>query len=198
MSDISNLVKISIFFLASLLLPACALSPQTIQITPDLIPGGIKPVTGTTLALDVQDRRKNHVIGYRGGIYDTAAISTNDKVAASMRTEVSRVLSGLGVSIVSKGTPAQASLEIELQQLNYKASQNNILWKVEVSAVINARAGAGSKTISNNFEDQLSKEFATAPSMFDNEKLINNVVSKLLQRIIEDESLSELLGAGGS
>jgi len=155
-------------------------------------------MTGATLALDVQDQRRTPVIGYRGGIYDTAAISTNDKVAASMRAEVSRVLSGLGVSIVSKGTPAQASLEIELQQLSYKATQVNILWKVEVSAVINAKASAGSKTVSNNFEDRLSRDFATSPSMFDNEKLINDMVSKLLQRIIDDESLSELLGAGRS
>jgi uncharacterized lipoprotein len=196
MSDLNKLVKISLFFLAFLLLPACALSPQTIQISPDLTPTGIGPVSGTTLALDVQDQRRNPVVGYRGGIYTTAAITTEDNVAASIRTELSRVLSGLGYSIVKKGTPAGASLDIELQKLDYKATQENILWKVHVSAQINAEVSVGTKTISNNFEDRLTKEFATAPSMLDNEKLINKEVSGLLQRILTDQDISKLLSSG--
>lgn len=198
MSDLNKLVKISVFFLAFLLLPACALSPQTIQINPDLTPEGIKPASGTTLALDVQDLRRDPVVGYRGGIYTTAAISTGDNVATSIRTELTRVLSGLGYSIVSKGTPAGASLDIELQKLEYKATQENILWKIHVSAQINARVSVGTKTISNNFEDRLTKEFPTAPSMLDNEKLINKEVSGLLQRIISDQDISKLLSSGKS
>lgn len=195
MSEMNKLVKLGIVLLAAVLMPACALSPQTIQISPDLIPDGIKPVSGVTLALDVHDGRQNRVVGYRGGVYTTASITTRENVADAIRAEVSRVLTGLGVSIVAKGAPADISLDLDLQQLTYTAKQEKILWKASVVAVINARVSVGSKSVSNNFEDQLSREFATTPSMFDNAKLINDVVSKLLQRVIEDESLTKPLSA---
>ena len=198
MPDTNNLVKPTLFLPAAVLLSACALSPQTIQISPDLNTDGIKPVSGATLALDVQDQRRDRVVGYRGGIYDTAAITTRDDVTLSIRAEMARVLSGQGFTIVSKGAPATAGLDIELQQLNYTARQDTILWNVEIFAVINARASAGTRTISNNFEDRFNKDFPKSPSTFDNEKLINEVVSRLLQRIIQDESVMKLLSTGRS
>lgn len=198
MSETIKLIKPWGVLLATMMATACALSPQTIQISPDLIPDGIKPLTGLTLALDVHDSRRKRVVGYRGGVYTTASITTGDDVAAAIRTEVSRVLSGLGGSIVPKGTPANASLDLDLQQLDYTARQDKILWKTSVSAVIIAKVSAGSKTDSNSFEDQISREFATVPTMFDNEKLINDVISKLLQRIIEDEGVNKLMRTGRS
>ena len=190
------LVNFLFYIAVPLILPACALSPQTINIDPDINMVDIKPVNGSRLVLDVRDSRSNKIVGYRGGIYDTAAITTQDDVSATIHAELARVLKGEGFTIVSKGMPADAILEIDLQKLNYTVKQQNIPWKVEVSAVINARAAAGTRTVSSNFEDSLNKDFPKSPSPSENGKLINGIISKLLQRIMEDDSVISLLSGG--
>lgn len=192
------LVKSLFIITIPLILTACALSPQTVSVEPDISIVNIKPVNGPSLMLDVRDNRGNKIVGYRGGIYDTAAISTQDDVAAAIYAELARVLEREGFTVVNKGTRADASLEIELQKLNYTVKQQKIPWKIEVSALISARAAMGTKTISSNFDDSLNKNFPKSPSTYENEKLINGVISKILQRIIEDDTIFSLLKAGSS
>lgn len=193
MFDRKVLVKTLLLITASILLTACALSPQTINIVPDISMVDIKPVNGSRLTLDIRDSRGSSIVGYRGGIYDTAAITTRDNVTAAIYAEFSRVLKEEGFIVVNKGMPADASLEIELQKLNYTVKQQNIPWKIEVSAIISARAAAGTKTVSSNFEDSLNKDFPKSPSIRENEKLINSVISKLLQRILQDDTIADLI-----
>ena len=192
MFDKGILMKI-LPIIITLILQACALSPQTINILPDLSTVDIKPVNGKRLALNVRDSRVTRVVGYRGGIYNTAAISTQENVIIPIYTKLSHTLENQGFTVVDRGTTAAASLEVDLKKLSYIVKQQKIPWKVEVSAVISAKATAGTKTVSSNFEDSLNKDFAKSPAPGENEKLINNVISKLLQRILQDESIAGII-----
>jgi uncharacterized lipoprotein YajG len=172
-----------------LLLPGCALSPQTIRIAPLVEVERATMANNTRLAIEVRDSRQSNIIGYRGGIYDTAAISTGDNITGPLHSEIARVFRESGFQIVERGSTFDASLIFDVEQLNYIGQQKNLIWTIEVTAVISTRAVSGTRTLSNKVEDRMSKDFATAPSARENESLINGVISRVLERLVQDENL---------
>ena len=175
--------------LTILSLTGCALSPQTVAVVPKLYGTG-KAATAKPIAIQVHDGRANTVVGYRGGIYATAAITTADDFAGSITREVTQAYSRSGYQ-VSEGD-ADIRLVIDIETLDYKAQQNNIIWDIEFSAAIRATAtaGAGEKTL--QLQDRVTKQFAKAPTPQENESLINDVISKLLQRLVENNEFLAL------
>jgi len=193
MIDIKFLINYLPPVLCLFFLSACALSPQTISLTPEIEIAGSGIASGTTLVLEIRDARKSNVIGYRGGIYDTATISTEGDISGPIFNELSSALGNQGFSVVPGGSSSYPRLLIELRQLNYNVQKNNIIWSVEIFAEINANVRAGTKSISHNLEDRFTKDFPKSPSTTDNEKMINDVVSRLLQRVLEDDSITGFL-----
>jgi len=55
------------------------------------------------------------------------------------------------------------------------------------------QAVKGTKTVTQNIEDRFTKNYPKSPSTGENEKLINDIISRLLQRTIQDESLISFL-----
>ena len=180
----ANLV---VLLLISVILSSCALSPQTVSIVPviDIKEAG----TGqdTRLAIEVRDTRQGNIIGYRGGIYDTAAISTRGDITGPIHKELVHAFSAIGFTVVNKGDSSDSSLVAELQELNYKIQQKNLIRTVEIFAVMKAQAVKGTKTVTQNIEDRFTKNYPKSPSTGENEKLINDIISRLLQRIVQDD-----------
>ena len=191
--DNNRLMRIMFYCGLMLASASCALSPQTIQISPLIGAGPTAPANNTQLAVEVRDSRQSEVIGYRGGVYDTASISTAGDIAASLQSEITRVYRDLGFQIAERGAASDARLVITVEQLNYTARQDKLLWTIEVSAIINAEAITGSRTTSNKIEDRLSKEFPKSPSVAQNANLINDVISRVLERIVQDPAMLSAL-----
>ncbi|MBF8270507.1 MAG: hypothetical protein HW386_2216 [Gammaproteobacteria bacterium] len=183
------LIAISVLIVLSL--PGCALSPQTITVVPKLSGTGIgAATTAKRISIQVRDGRANTIVGYRGGIYSTAAITTADDLTGSIAREVTLAYSRSGYQVTE--ADADIRLVIDIETLDYKAQQNNIIWDIEFSAAIRATAtgGAGEKTL--QLQDRVTRQFAKAPSPQENENLINDVISKLLQRLVENNEFLTL------
>ena len=176
---------IATYVLTVLSVTGCALSPQTVAIVPDLDSNGTTASTGKRLSIQVRDGRTNTIIGYRGGIYATAAIATADDLTDSIAREVAQAFSGSGY-MITEADAADIRLVLDIDTLDYKAQQNKIIWDIELFAAIRATvtSAGGEKTL--QLQDRYTKQFAKAPSTAENENLINDVISKLLQRLVEN------------
>ena len=191
--DYTNLMR-SLFSLALLLAcGACALSPQSIKIIPLVEVQRGTAGNNTWLAIEVKDNRQSNVIGFRGGIYDTATITTEEDIAPSLQNEITRVYRELGYQIADPGSATDARLAFGVQDITYTARQNNLLWNIEVAVTIRADIETGGRIASNTIEDRLSKEFPNPPTPAQNGNLVNDVINRVLKRLVEDETLRDAL-----
>ena len=175
---------------AALLLGACALSPQVISVQPALDTAAL-PQNGaaTTLALTVADVRTNAVVGYRGGVYDTASITLDGDTTVRIQSGLAKALAARGFSVASTGTPATVNLQVELAELGYKVTQGQVTRTVEVTSTLRARSQAGEVTRTGEYTDTRTQEFVQPPSDAENSTLINEVLSAAMQRLVADAEL---------
>jgi uncharacterized lipoprotein YajG len=177
----------------SVLLAACTLSPQTINITPSFDVSDLEKVNSKRLWIDVTDIRKDNTIGYRGGVYETASISTDTKTIDSIYREIAAAFNALGFVVVSNDSANTNKLIIEIEQLSYKVTEKKILWGIELFASIKATADTAAKKSTLTLQDRRTKDYPKFPSMEQNEEIINQLVSSLLQRLLEDKEMIALL-----
>ena len=175
-----------VFLCFMLALTGCALSPQTVSISPVLVAGGHTPPAGKRLAVKVRDTRQNKIIGYRGGVYKTASITTTPDLTQSVYEKVAQFFRDSGYQVTSGNETPDISLEIDIRDLNYQAQQKNILWNIKVYASINASVSADGREKNLQLDDSVTREFTHPPSTRQNELLINDVFSKLLQRLLDN------------
>lgn len=175
-----------LFLCSMLALSGCALSPQTVSISPLLVNNGNNHPAGKRLAIRVRDVRQNKVIGYRGGVYTTASITTTPELTQSVSEKVAQYYRESGFQIASGNETPDISLEIDIRDLHYQARRKKILWNVKVYAAISATATVDGRKKTLQLDDSNTREFATHPSTRQNEILINDVFSKLLQRLLDN------------
>ena len=172
------------------LAPGCALSPQTVKIQPVLDISQLSSrAQGASIALAVSDTRSDKVVGYRGGVYATASITTDANLSAAVRAELARALGKLGYRVVDDGAKADIALSVEIAGLGYKVTEDRVTRTIETTATVRGRSNAGSITRTGEYRDRRTKEVVKAPSEGDNEELLNQVLSASLQRLVSDPDL---------
>ena len=174
--------------LALLLLPACALSPQVVQINPLLEPVQLSSAPAS-VALEVADARGSTVVGYRGGVYATDSISTATDMPEAVRGALAAALAARGFRIADPGQPADIRLKVEIAELGYVARQDNVKRVIETSATVRATSESGTTTRTGEYSDRRSKDVLKPPGEAENAALINKVLSGALQQLVADPDL---------
>lgn len=168
---------------------ACALSPQTVRIHPELEAPALGPAKPATIALQVSDARGAALVGRRGGVYRTATITTDPGMADAVRSELARILSARGFRVVGAGETEAIRLTVEIVELGYSVTQQKVTRLIETTATVRARSVSGETVRTGEYADRRTKEVVKAPSAADNEALINEVLSSALQRLVSDPDL---------
>lgn len=189
-TDQTKKVRSSAPLWAALVLGACALSPQVVRIHPELaapaLPSGS---SAKSIALQVSDARGTALVGRRGGVYQTATITTDPGMADMVRNELARILSARGFQMLEAGVAADIRLTVEIAELGYEVKQQKVTRMIETSASVRARSASGETERTGEYADRRTKEVVKAPSAADNEELINAVLSASLQRLVADPDL---------
>ena len=174
-----------------LLSAACALSPQQVQVRPELsLPQGLPAgQPGRTVALQVSDARGTNVVGKRGGVYETATITTDPAMTITVRDELGRILTARGYQVVDTGQEADIRLIVEIASLDYGVTQQKVTKLIETTATVRAVSRSGDSQRTGEYSDRRTKEVVKAPSAADNEELVNAVLSAALQRVVADADL---------
>lgn len=183
-----------LLFLAALSISGCALSPQSINIQPqvaleDVVPRG----DGQALALTVADERKTRVVGTRGGVYAaTSEISTAADIRPAIRDELARQLDKLGFRVVDSGAEA-ATLKVIVDSIEYQASGAPVVDTVETAATIRVQARVDNREYTGRYRGTRTTEVFTAPDVEENEAMINAAVARVLERLLSDTELQDFL-----
>jgi uncharacterized lipoprotein len=176
--------------MAALLVAACALSPQVVQIQPALEPvqnaGSSAPAT---ITLEVTDMRKDAVVGYRGGVYATASISTAEDTTKAVRDALAGALSARGFRILDPGLAGDIGLTVEIAELSYVARQDGVKRVIETVAAVRAKSVSRDVTRTGEYRDRRTKEVLKPPAASENAELVNAVLSAALQRVVADPDL---------
>ena len=184
-------VVTNLFFL--LVLGACALSPQIIEIDPviKVDSAAARPVR---LWVDVVDMRNSKVIGKRGGIYkETSDISTGENMNSNLHHNLSKALSNLGYQVAAKGESYDAGLIVKITDISYSAYTEKLLHKVDLRVAIAVVAQKNNREFSGGFTATRKKDYVKAPSIEQNEEIVNETLSLVLEKMLVDDDLNGFL-----
>ena len=173
----------------------CALSPQVIEVNPDIRLSDTPVVTNPVkLKLDVVDARSSPVIGQRGGVYkDTSDISTSENMTGNLQRQISAALKRLGYEVTGKGESSDANLTVTISNMKYTASSEKLLNKIEIKVAIHAVISKNGKEFTGDYSATRKKDYVKLPGIDENEKIINEALATVLQSMLQDKDLISFL-----
>ncbi len=185
-------MRILIALMTTLLLSACALSPQTITVAPAL---AIAPETfgqGHSINIQVIDNRAQTAIGSRGGIYEKSSqIEPANDVADAIRSEAAAGFIRQG--FVLAGTEAENVVAIGIEQLDYVVPPGAIATSADITVALKVTARRGAKQQETVYRSTVNRRFPVVPTATQNEIWINEVLTETLQRLFADPQIRALL-----
>lgn len=193
-------MKMLMMGLLALLLGACAMSPQQVELLPQAAPVTAGNV-GNNLPLRVQgnDKRASTVIGSRGGLYaDSSLISASNDVPAALAQQVRNSLQSRGFNTLNAPSDAP-QLAINLTALNYAPASGYVINKVVVDAALEAVLTQGDgNSFTRTYTSNVTFKQPTTPSPERNQSMLDDVLTRCLNQLLADPLLLEKLQATGS
>lgn len=185
-------------FLAPLILTlslaGCGLSPQLVQIHPELERGSGNLGQNQAVAVSVSDLRDSEAFGTRGGLYkETALIRAANDIQAETLAAVRQALQERGYNAFNPAEGAQ-TLDVRISKLDYVPEAGSVVNRVEVTAVIEAVASrTDGSTFSGRYQAGNTYEQPLTPSASRNEMMINDVLQRSLNKMLADPGLHGFL-----
>jgi len=172
-----------------MLLAACALSPQVVVIDPVVKPGTATSAQGnSSLDIRVRDTRKSTVIGQRGGVYEaTSHISTDDNMIKTLQNRIARAFADLGYAMNTGN--AAAELTVDVIDISYVTAVEKFVRTVEIKSAIKATCRKDGQEYTSSYRVTNKKEVLKVPTEEENEKLVNEAVAIVLERLLSDGEL---------
>ncbi|MDQ2695570.1 MAG: YajG family lipoprotein [Pseudomonadota bacterium] len=178
---------------AAMLLGSCALSPQTVALTPR-VDAPSQPIgQGRTLALEVVDRRPERNFGSRGGTYQTAVISPRTDVDLAVRQALTERLRASQFNVVPYQPDAPLAMQVEILQIAYQVQEVGLLKDIHARSAIQATVRNGPTTLSGRYQANSARRELFWPNETENEAIINEVVGEALKRLFQDQAIVNLL-----
>ncbi|MCL6415201.1 YajG family lipoprotein [Aestuariirhabdus sp. Z084] len=185
-------MRLSILILLSLLAGGCALSPQQVNLNPEITPAKEAPYLRGSVAVTVFDGRNNKVLGSRGGAYaNSSKLTLANDFNESISREAERVLQSFGLEIDNQNP--LLTFNIFLEELNYRVPDGSYVTQVDLDAGLRVEIIKGNRTYRGQYQAQSQHRVVSAPDEEKNEMLINEVVNSALSRMLSDRSLLDFL-----
>ena len=144
------------------------------------------------LAVTAYDERLTPILGSRGGVYaESNQLVIGNDLALAVKAATEQALNTLGVNIRrSDAEPFQ----VYIDKLTYKVPEGSYVTEVELEADIRVRArNATGEWYDGRYSSDLKRRVLKAPSDEENEKLVNEVLGLVLQRMVEDRALQHFI-----
>jgi len=176
----------------TLVLSACAVSPQSVVLQPLAAVTGPAYGQGRALTIIVEDRRTNSSLGSRGGVYEASStISISNDIKSALLLAAQKAAAQLGFNGNSSAEPAQLTLVLE--QLTYDTQTQSLIHTVSLDAKITLITTVNGSSHTGHYQTEASHKFPRLPDAQKNSEIINNVLSTSLERGFSDISLANFL-----
>ncbi len=190
---VRNLV---LLMMAALVLAACAPASQTVRLDPRPDVAQSEEGQGITVALAVTDAREEHVIGFRDGDRGgSARIEPYEDPALGIRRGVERALVRRGFEVVDADAAADRRLRVELEDLYYERSPGVVTRGIHLEGRMSARAEQDGQSYTGVARARSERRMVHSPGETENEQMINEVVTRMLERLLDEAPLREMLRA---
>ncbi len=179
-------------------LSGCALSPQTVRLTPiiDVAPRSIG--SDRQLAIEVVDARPRREFGTRGGVYgDSSLLLPESEITTPIRQALVGALLDYRFRVAPPGVELPLRLTVTVEDLRYSPSGSPVVRAIRTELRLRVQARNAGRDYTTDYAASTTREVLSAPSPEENEQIINRVVSKGLERMLTDERLLEFLRASG-
>ena len=174
------------------LLSACALSPQIIDLHPQVQVSGPAYGQGRQISVTVNDLRDNQILGSRGGVYgNSSTITINNSLTAAVQTAAQNALSQLGFNGNSSAKPAQMTISIET--LTYDTTQKSLMYHVDLAAVLKVTTTIDGSIHEGSYTTPGKHQFGQAPDADKNASIINKLLSDTIDRAFSDPNLARFI-----
>jgi len=195
--------------LASFLGTSCGFAPQSVTLRPKVELAATTLGQSRTVGVTVVDERARSIVGYRataapqygglGGAITTAGDPSSAVQAAladGLRRHGFNPLTG--PTQITQGTQTTLEgrdLRVEIRGLDYNANQVPFAYQVRVEATLKGICVVGSarpyeRTYRGEYEENI---FMVMPTDSANEEYLNLVLSRAIQRLLEDTELIQCL-----
>lgn len=167
------------------LLVACATpGPQQVNLQPQLTLSPANIGQGLEIGVSVFDGRDNKTLGQRGG----ADINSAQKVEDVVRDTVVNGLKTKGFTPIP-GAAMKHNLKVEIQRLSYSTFTGVWMAKAELKVTaINDQT-----EIESVYRVEKESEIVFAPGAEQSEKVLNQTLADVLNKLFEDRDLFALL-----
>lgn len=187
-----NIIK-NVLLAPLLVLAGCALSPQTVSISPDIqVAPGSNEQLQKTIQIIVNDARANKVIGTRGGVYkETSEITADASITQAVLNSLTGAFRVLGYSVSNNS--ADVTLTVDITDLKYSATGQTTITAVETSAAVKGTCRNATQVVTNEYRITDKAEVLKAPTTNGNQRMINSTLSSTLQRLFNDRTMLDCI-----
>ncbi len=189
----TNLIVVFISIVMCFLF-GCAFSPQEVMLEPTLNIAETNIGNGAKVSFDVVDERDDILIGHRGSAYGKAAkISNNQDITQVFSDAITEGLKRNGFLPVEGSDNSTRQLKVQIRLIRYETSMGFWTGGVHTKATIKAIASNNGKTYAKLYRVENEKRFLFVPESKENNRLINDIVSEVINELFNDEKLMSFL-----
>ena len=189
----TSLIRLAFLAVVPFYFSGCAWAPQrlTIKAEPQFSKSTVG--NGTTVAVQVVDARPSKVIGYRGLDSELAEIHTEQDVVSIFQNKLIEGLKQKGFNAIPYDGQSTLILRAEIRLIEYSTSTD--MWKgsIQAKTVVAAYSKKADRIHDRVYRAEREQAVLEAPRAQTNERLINSAISEVLQRLVEDQNLTEFL-----
>lgn len=181
--------------LAGLLLSlsACGYIPEDVAINPNVHHQSSPVGHGKSVGVRVIDARDSHVIGGRPTGYGPAAdITVGPSFRDAVEKELNKALRRNRFKPVAYND-AKRQLTVRITNLRYEQRAGFWTAGLQIKGSLEASARAGGRSFDRVYRAQNDQRIVVTPGSKDDARYVNTVVSKLINKLINDRDLMRAL-----
>jgi len=183
-----------IVVLASFLVTACALTPQSVTLRPKVEVAATSLGQGRTVGVTVVDERPRSIVGYRGVGTMGATITTAGDPPSAVQAALADGLRRHGFNPVMGQVPEGRELRVEIRGLDYTLSQAVFGSTLRTESTLKGVCVIGStRPYEGTYRGEHEQSIHIVPSESANEEYLNLVLSRAIQRLLQDTQLIQCL-----
>ncbi|MBF0413031.1 MAG: hypothetical protein HQK70_10000 [Desulfamplus sp.] len=197
----TSILKIVILLFCCIGIAACADKSQSVKLVPDIPVVESNQGKGKMITVKVIDRRPNNVIGYRA----SSTISSGGEITLSQSLEklvLYESIKGLmkkGFNPLASKSDQSAVLTIDIQEFRYYTSTSQWTGAVHTRATLKANVNLSNSNLTKRFYENVytvnnEKRNIVVSTAAQNQKLINEMLNDIMQKLLDDNQLIEFMG----